>query len=60
MNFRVQSFHKMDYDLNDYIGFHASNDIIHNLRQMELKEILELKESLETILKFLSVGKIYH
>jgi hypothetical protein len=49
----------MGGDLDDYVGFRASKEISQRLEQMEFMEIAELKESLETILKFLSDGKIY-
>jgi hypothetical protein len=54
-----QIHHDMGDDLDDYVGFRASKEINYRLKQMEFKEIAELKESLETILVLLSVDKIY-
>jgi hypothetical protein len=46
--------------LEDYVGFLSSKEIIHNLQKMDDKEIAELKDSLETIFRLLSVDKTYH
>jgi hypothetical protein len=57
---QYQTHHDTGDDLEKYVGFRASEEISHHLKQMEFKEIAELKESLETILMFLSADKIYN
>jgi uncharacterized protein YpbB len=46
--------------LEDYVGSRSSTEIIQNLKRMDPKEIAELKDSLETIFRSISVDKIYH
>ena len=47
-------------DLEEYVDYFTSIDIIHNMEQMQLNEIVELKEALEVIMMYLSVERIYN
>jgi hypothetical protein len=47
-------------NLEEYVGSRSSKEIIHNLQRMDHKEIAELKDSLETIFRLISVDIIYH
>ena len=47
-------------DLDEYVDYCTSKDIIRNMEQMKLNEIVELKEAFEVIMMYLSVGRIYN